>query len=170
MLPPNLLPPGHLTTNAFIAGGYAACPALATDIDVWITVPTYDLDHARSEILRWLHEQDNLVFEELTDGRVDQVHSPDGYGTDLNVRKVATVEHYRGTKYHLLVVDGDVDAVLDSFDVSTHQVALTPFGVVTGENWTPTNVYPVQLRDTPTTAARMAKIAARYGYPAKETL
>jgi len=39
MLPANLLPEPYQST-AFIAGGWAACPSLATDMDVWVPVPS----------------------------------------------------------------------------------------------------------------------------------
>lgn len=39
-IPEGLLPPG-VESRAFIAGGYAACPARATDIDVWVTDATF---------------------------------------------------------------------------------------------------------------------------------
>lgn len=161
MIPHNLLPEEY-ARNAFIAGGYAALPSAATDIDVWVSVQPHDLADARTALLRHLHEQDSFFVEEQGDEQTIFTISPD-YELNVPIRKVAKVRYYRSElPYHILVVGGDVDATLRSFDISTHQIALTPWGVVRGENWTSVTVPPLKLRDTPTTDERMEKIAARY--------
>ena len=63
---------------------------------------------------------------------------------------------------------GDVYRVLRGFDISTHQIALTPQGVVKGEHWTPTNVPPHAFAGNANTPERMQKIAARYGHSLPE--
>lgn len=163
MIPYNLLPAKY-QKSAFIAGGYAACPALAQDIDVWVTVPQDELDEPRAAILQHLREH-GFVFEEQTDRRIEQTTMPAGYEMNIAIRKVAKVSHCRSEQqWHILVTEGDVDQVLGSFDVSTHQVAITPYGVVCGENWTPTDVWPRRLKDTPTTNDRLRRIALRFGH------
>jgi hypothetical protein len=162
MIPSYLLPEG---TRYFIAGGWAACPALATDRDVWLL--SRDPVETRDAVLKHL---DATLFDdewkELPDGRVTAVDgSEDAYGVDATTTlKIATVD-LTGQTIHLLVTSGSILAVLDTFDISTHQVAISDTGgVVRGRNWTPVTEPPIKLRDTPTTDERMAKIAARYGH------
>lgn len=165
MIPSYLLPED---TRYFIAGGFAACPALASDRNVWIMAR--DPVATRREVLEHLKETLFLdEWQELPDGQTEIVagsseedHYGDG-GTALTL-KVATVD-VTGITIHLLVTSGTVFDVLNTFDVSTHQIAITDSGgVVKGRQWTPITEPPVKLKDTPTTDARMAKIAARYGH------
>lgn len=169
MIPPFLLPEDY-HPNAIIAGGYAACPAMANDIDVWVTA-VIDLRAARDVIRHHLHDRAivkrpgrghirSYVFED--DQRTESSNF-EGYTMDVNIVKVAKVEIWGARlPYHILVTDANVDELLSAFDVSTHQVALTPLGVVTGESWTPINEPPAKLKNTPTTDARMEKIRSRY--------
>ena len=58
------------------------------------------------------------------------------------------------------------EAIIERFDISTHQVALTATGrVVVGKGWTPPHVRPVILRHTgDRTHKRFEKICQRYGH------
>ena len=177
MIPPNLLPDG---TEAFIAGGYAACPALAADIDVWVPVAIGDKDRVRERILAHLRQRQAVLSfeEEDPDNSARQRFQQDrtlansqllstfeGYHLVIGLRRVAKVSIPGASlPYHLIVVEGSVDDVLSSFDITTHQVALTEKGVVTGEQWTPLSERPRVIREKYTTPARLQKICTRYGW------
>jgi hypothetical protein len=148
-----------------IAGGWAACPALADDMDVWL----YGIQDDNDEDGGGEHERirgllaDNFVrdygsaFEEqntkttyLAGGLVTRV----GYISD------------GGVKLHVLITDQSrpIDLV-EAFDISTHAVAITSEGMaIKSKRWTPVNVPPKKLADTSTTDARMEKICARFGF------
>lgn len=175
MLPPNLLPACY-TDKAFIAGGYAACPALANDIDVWIPVDTGAAANPWDEV--WTARRrllDHLTAEGFTHTPEDNDGSPrdrnrlivrstfEGYNLPLPIYRVATVQVVGGSlPYHLIAVGTDLDEVLSSFDISTHQIALTTKGVVRGEHWTPTWEPPRVITAKYTTLARLEKIRNRY--------
>lgn len=175
MLPSNLLPPG---TEYFIAGGFAACPALAEDVDVWVPVDTLTASQpwetvwrARREMVAHLRAA-GFVFTE-----VDGDFSPrdrkrllfdstfEGYRMPLPIYRagVVTIPGHR-LPYHIILVGANVDEVLSSFDISTHQVALTARGVVCGDQWTPITEEPKVILQKYTTDARLKKIRARYGF------
>lgn len=139
-----------------IAGGWAACPQLASDQDVWILARAPD-----PEVV--LAERDRLLdaFPEITpQGNLSLVDTQAMYG-DLGqtIAKVGTID-----TRHILVTGADgVRDLLDAFDISTHQCAITPeFQFVKGRCWTPITVMPQKLRQTEKTDARFEKIAARY--------
>ena len=185
MIPPLLLP-AELREEAFIAGGYAACPALAQDVDVWIPSTHSLFKITRVSVLDHLHRVANahaplpgdLSFTVQDDddsprGRllesdapppgVCQLNTFEDYNSILRLRRAATVNIVGHTlPYHIIIVEGAVDDVLSSFDISTHQVALTWKGVVRGEHWTPPNAPPVVITQKYTTTERLAKIEARY--------
>ena len=174
MLPVNLLPSG---VAAFIAGGYAACPALATDIDVWVSVDTHDAINPwdavwteRLRLLNHLHQYFGFtVTEEDQTGSVRDRNRMivrdtfEGYNLPLPIYRVATVRvEGASLPYHIIAVGAGLDEVLSSFDISTHQIALTEKGVVTGANWTPITEPPQVITEKFTTPARLEKIRARY--------
>lgn len=150
-----------------IAGGWAACPGLATDQDVWVFIGVEDsgdfplrvkrLVDARRRILRTYPE----IQAETTDA-VPQ--TPEelmaAYG-DLGmfVQKVGKL----GDR-HIMVCDApDVKTLLATFDISTHQCAITSDGrFVQGADWTSITEPPVAYRMTDTTPARLQKIRERY--------
>jgi hypothetical protein len=168
MIPPTLLPE-DLQQQAFIAGGYAACPALALDMDIWVRVNGDETMHdAKQRIIDWL-ENTMWPYEAAT----TRLSSPgvilggrDGYDhLDINVLKVATVKSvYLTHPYHIMVVNVDPATLIEAFDISTHQIALAWGNVIKGSGWTPITEPPRMLRRTPTTPERMEKIAARYGH------
>lgn len=158
MIPRNLVP-DHLYNSVFIAGGFAACPALASDIDVWVPyIGGEDLLLMRRQLLSHLHAEGFVATEE----EGGTVH--DYNGVAINILKVAVIDG--GTPIHLMVCNAPVDIVLQNFDISTHQIALTANGVVKGAGWTSTMVPPVVFEDKENehTPERLKKIAERYGF------
>lgn len=166
---PDILLPKTMRRRAFVAGGFAACPALATDIDVFVTASTTELTKVRRQLLNHLYDQLNedieFLMHEEEDRRVDSHERYPGSHGVFTILKVCKVL-IGNTEFHVLVTDGSIDEVLSSFDISTCQVAITSDGhVVRGDNWTPPSVPPVKLKDTPTTDARMQKYQERFGFP-----
>lgn len=160
MIPDNLLPAAY--NDACIAGGFAACPSLATDMDVWVFVPkSATLEEAREAILQHLKAERFYAKEEAEERR-ERSTDEGGYEISGRVLKVAKV--LVAMDIHILVTDFELGGLLSSFDISTHQVALVPGGMIRGGDWTPITEPPVKLKDTPTTDARMEKIAKRYGH------
>jgi hypothetical protein len=151
----DFLPPG---TRFFIAGGWAADPDKASDIDVWVS--TDNVDWTRQLLLNYLVESLVTFTEE---------HSKEGeesYLADIHtpVRKVAYIP-FQPKPIHLLAVEGGVYDTLEGFDISTHQIAINDDGeIIKGSRWTPTTVPPIVLIETGTTEARLQKIAERYGH------
>lgn len=145
-----------------IAGGYAACPQLAGDMDVWVLAGKRPYMQGLEQLAqRMLAANPDVVPFVATGG----AHP---YSFDPGCR-VYEVGHLlaRATgmaNRHIMVTELDsIEALLDCFDVSTHQCALDENGdFIKGRQWTPLNVAPVKLFDTPNTEARMEKIRQRY--------
>lgn len=186
MIPEKLLPE-KWQPFAFIAGGYAACPSLAGDMDVWVLAPcpfrnrhepekcAFDdlrvhvwLQQRREELLTHLRRNYTRwqVAEETENRSVEHDGVPTPYTHDLAhmVLRVAKITSH-SLPIHLLVVDAEFPKqVIDGFDISTHSVALVPdVGVVRGSNWTPITDVPEVLRTNEKTPDRMDKICTRYG-------
>jgi hypothetical protein len=174
MIPKELLP-AAMMGSAFIAGGYAACPALASDLDVWVYVARDGdieddgerLAQARADILAWL-ESEMWPFEAQ-----DNNHRPEGATVadgayPFHSQKVAVVRSpHWSHPIHIIVTTATPAELLEGFDISTHQVAIVFGNVIKGSGWTPVTVPPVKLPGVfnVSTEARMRKIAARYGHP-----
>lgn len=177
MFPVDLLPEAYRKSWC-IAGGFAACPALATDMDVWVYgLPTEKqapgkLLAVRDEILDYFAAyKKTRTYRDLWFGYTPGVETrtTESYGHPCVIHKVAMI-HATGTRkpIHLMVTDADSPMMLiDGFDVSTHAVALNHDGGVfyNIDTYTPPNEPPRQLRDTVTTPDRLRKIAARFGHP-----
>lgn len=157
MIPRNLVPES-LYDQTFIAGGYAACPSLATDMDVWIFVDgsLANLEDARRQVLE--HLQAHFDVAEEQGGTIH-----DYQGVYVNILKVAFVQGFT-LPIHVMVCDAPCGIILKNFDISTHQVALTPQGVVKDDNWTSVMEPPVVLErmENEHTQARLEKIRRRY--------
>lgn len=141
-------------TDWCIAGGYAACPALAGDCDVWIYgIDKDDLDTARQSLLVRLADdiepQDNPERDD-----------PEAYLGACYTLKVGVL----GLRHILVTSAGGVRELLDGFDISTHQCAITSEGAfVAGDNWTQIWRQPHVLRvGGAHTADRLIKIVDRY--------
>ena len=165
MIPAGLLPEG---VDWFIAGGYAACPALATDVDIWVMSPDDAIaEHERLALhLRSVCPDESLLIDPAPNTDAG-FHQQEEY---LNSQTLKVAQLWKdGREFHILVTRQTLEEVLEGFDISTHQVALTSTGrVVTGKSWTPPHVRPVELISMPRTAARMAKICSRFGHTYKE--
>lgn len=161
----DLVPEGW---NYFIAGGYAACPSLASDIDVWAQPPSDDystrsfgferrtlIQHLRNifGVSRFTEETSENPGEEY----IFASHC-------IRILKVGKLEGVATLPIHVMITDGDVTDVLRGFDVSTHAVALTDFGVVKGDGWTSVCEAPRRLLSNPKTESRIRKISERYGF------
>lgn len=156
-IPEAMLPVG---TNAYIAGGYAACPERADDIDVWVQCPTVDeLSSFRQQLLTHLTEQ-HYTFESLDDRR----EYKDDYGEYLGgVLKVARISRPGALDVHIMVTNLKPIDLLDTFDISTHMIATDGERYYRNpEKWTALTEAPIAWKMTPTTTARMEKILYRY--------
>jgi hypothetical protein len=149
-----------------IAGGFAACPDLASDCDVWVygiptKVGTHSPEHPawtfRQSIL-WRLQNRNVAFEEEQNNM--QFHDWYDIGDGVLCWKVARLADGR----QIILTDADsIDALLDRFDVSTHQVALSSDGeIVRGSHFTPITKPAKMIRDGGNTAQRMQKVQQRY--------
>lgn len=178
VIPENLLPIKYRQSYC-VAGGWAACPALANDMDVWVyRVPVADLMTARVEILAHLATVNKSIrprsfYVESQDSPTRIVEGFDSYlGLDVSILKVAMVEPKLGRRsaikpIHLMVCSApSVQQILQGFDVSTHAVAINWNGEVHQHPfYTPPHQAPEQLLYNEKTANRMVKIAKRYGHP-----
>lgn len=155
MIPRNLIPDG---LHYFIAGGWAACPALATDRDVFVQT-TGDINDCRAMLLDHMRAQG---FDVIEQDESRQFTTLEGH-EDIPVAKVAKIKQKYAQDIHVLVTSGDVDAVVNTFDISASQIAITESGrIVRGDNYT-TPMQPVyKVKDTPTTPARFAKYTERF--------
>lgn len=157
MIPRNLVP-DSLYDQTFIAGGFAACPSLATDMDVWIFVDggLANLEDARRQVLE--HLQAHFDISEEEGGTIR-----DYRGVCVNILKVAFVQGFT-LPIHVMVCDAPCGIILRNFDISTHQVALTTQGVVKGDYWTPVTEPPVVIdgMENEHTAERLDRIRRRY--------
>lgn len=142
-----------------IAGGFAACPDKASDCDVWVLKGTDgSLTEARDSIIQTLIAFDVSFVEEATNW--DEVQESYTTGINLGSMKVARLADGR----HIVVTNAESAAeILDHFDVSTHQVALTSDGeLVRGSGFTPIDQPPVALLHNEKTDGRMEKVSRRY--------
>ena len=158
LIPKNLLPEGM---HYFIAGGWAACPALATDRDLFVQT-TGDLNDTRAMLLDHMRAQGFDVTEE--DEHRD-FETSDGY-SHIPIAKVGKVKQKFNKDIHVLVTSGDVENVLDTFDLSVSQVAITESGrIVKGTHYTDPTQPIYVVKDTPTTPAREEKYRRRFSFP-----
>ena len=147
-----------------VAGGWAACPQLAGDQDVWIfTGESCCMGPDIETRLEWTRAARVELLKMFPAIRAEQDAADinlDHYG-DLGffVVKVGTLD-----RRHIMVTDAeDIMDLLSSFDISTHQSAIdSNMQFIQGENWTPITEPPNAMRQTETTDARMKKITERY--------
>lgn len=166
MIPSDLLPPEHMP-NAFIAGGYAACPATARDIDVWISYQS-KAPGIMSSLFRKSFIETAISIREWMENHYSDVKikpAVDGeYSNVLHILQCGTIEGIATLPIQVMLVKGTVEQLLETFDISTHQIALTPRGVITGSQWTPLYKAPKIISDAPhhTTPERLERFRERY--------
>lgn len=153
--------PEELRKKAFIAGGWAACPALATDRDVWVTIDNkFDSQALRN------HLESRALFYTVDFEPHDRDY-PNGS------RKFADLT-YPWEKVQILLTRMEPEDVLSQFDISTHQIAITGDGrIIKGDKWTPVTDYPrfIHFNKRSTSDERMKKICTRFGHmPPNATL
>lgn len=167
MIPTSLLPEEY-RYSWVIAGGWAVCPALATDKDVWVMVDSdADLVEERDKLIQHLQNGGWDFVEETSDPSGTSTH---GYDSVFHTLKVALVDDNGRQPIHLLVTTAEVaQDILDSFDLSISQVGITAMGsLVKGEHWTPPADYPIVLKNSPTTFDRLQKYVDRFHITEKE--
>jgi hypothetical protein len=156
-----------------IAGGFAACPALADDVDVWLYgIDVFDGDDngGVNEHKRVRELLEDRLRRDYGDADFEASNNETCYiGTGFVTRVGYVFVNHQ--KFHVLITDQPTpQALVNAFDVSTHAVAINSDGqVFRGEGWTPTMVPTVKLKDTSTTDARLKKIAVRFGHPVEDT-
>lgn len=164
MIPKNLLPEAH--NEYVVAGGWAVCPALATDMDLFILAgPHADLPEVRQEVINHL-KVEGFDFTEQ-----EEMREFIGYDGLVGIGKVAKVDTGTGKEIHILIASTTrVEDVLGSFDLSVCMVGITNTGrVVTDNCWTPPTAPIAVTKHTPTTDARLAKYVERFQPQRQET-
>lgn len=164
MVPSYLIPEGM---RYFVAGGFAVCPALASDIDVWFMVEgkpvTEVINKLVAHLTRWQTMGAIDVDFSYINGRVyHELH-----GT-LNVATIAASDDRKAM--HIMVTDDSPQDTIDDFDLSVCQVAITDNGeVYRGEHWTapgaPIKILKKSAKYDPRTAERLTKYIRRFGQP-----
>lgn len=162
--------PVNLRSTMIIAGGYAAAPAEAGDIDIWIPSGDGPPLVSDSTVMRW-HRDD--ILEHLFEAGITYVLPPPvGYNGDVAKRLVCTIPSgYAGKAVQLLVTAAhDAQELVDSFDISTHAVAKTQqpgksMQVTFAKEWSSLREQPRVMRFTTPeeTLARLHKVTQRYG-------
>lgn len=164
MIPAKLIPPG---LRYCVAGGWAACPALASDVDVWVYGEGIDVEAVHAQLTEHLSREYYDDFEPLT-ALCSEMRSYEGI---VNTRKVGKVwDINSGNTYEVMVCDASNPmALLDAFDISTHMVAINDTGeVIMHDLWTPPTTLPVVHWTTDKTPERLRKICARFGHSYEE--
>ncbi len=154
-------------TEWCVAGGFAANPVLADDIDVWVTGVDVE-DHL--VIARSLARDLALAYGPRFEEQMDMgSYLGDDFAT-LRVGKVNRKNIEQGLKdVHIIITNAGVQEMVNSFDVSTHACAITAEGrIVKAPEWTMPTLAPTRMRTTSTTEERMVKICKRFGWFYKE--
>jgi hypothetical protein len=166
---PKWLLPEKFQLSAFIAGGFAACPSLADDIDVWVMVSKSKVPSVVAELTAHLNTREleggygRFEAQPSADAKI-RAHATGDYPVEsMRVGKFTAYGYSH--PFHVIVTSGTAQEVLDKFDISTHMVAITSTGVVTGDGWTPVTEPPIAFRNTALTPQRLQKIAKRFGHP-----
>ena len=177
MFPIELLPEAF-QKQWCVAGGYAACPALSNDVDVWVyRVPTLQLDDTREQLLEHLNTVAHI--ENVPAHRSLQYHVIPGEETRtaesycqefIQIKKVAIVygrRTYHDMKpVHVVVTDAqNPGVIITGFDISTHAVAIEWNGRVWKTGYTAPQERPRRLRiANEHTEPRMIRICERFGH------
>lgn len=158
MIPSNLLPVKYQNSWC-VAGGFAVCPALSTDTDVFVFVRELN-QYVIDELRMYL----GVVFGEDFVPQSNFEGTP-GYDGIIGTERIGVV-HAPGRTFDIVMTDAeDVHALLATFDISTSQVAIMPNGaVVRGNHWTPPHEAPLMLLSREKSKQRYIKYARRFGH------
>lgn len=162
--------PQEARKRMVIAGGYAASPGTAGDIDLWILADEKGAKFDPTAI--WKHLRENVDCEGVHKNRAAgyphnnlvaaiPAHSKRWLHYELSERAI-TVDK---KDIHVLVSDFRTpQELVDAFDISTHAIALKGACFTFAKFYTSLGVTPYVARfDTPAhTLARLQKICARY--------
>ncbi len=157
MIPEGLVPGGF---DWMVAGGWAVCPALASDKDVFVLIDrnTDDSESVRALILAGLK---NYGFDFEEEGGIEEEIHRLQYGA--LVLRVAKVDYHGQTLHVLIGLGPNPEDILNTFDLSICQIGIMSDGtLVRGDDVTPISAPIKIVRDTPTTAARLAKYQQRF--------
>lgn len=146
-----------------IAGGFAACPALADDVDVWVW-GRYDLAESRQTILDHLKARH---LRHTVEAVSTELEASQRYGNlVIKIEKVAVVSG-GGKPIHIMVTDAPCpEALVSAFDISTHAVAFdNNFGIAAALEFTHPGELPRLMEHAnDRTPERLGKILARFGH------
>jgi hypothetical protein len=172
MISPSLLPE-EFRESFCIAGGFAACPVLANDIDVWVYgIDTDQLEDARNIILSYLNNGGANDYNHVPEaGDESQVAYEHGM---VHIKKVAVLKrgpllkpNRRYKPIHIMVTDAhNPGDIIDGFDIGTHAVAIDHDGRVWKHRhgWDAPHQRPSILRVNVHTQKRLDKITHRFGH------
>lgn len=170
--------PEDLRPNMVVAGGYAACPELADDIDVWVLADD-EIDGLteacdREEYLGSRRHRLKMHLAGMGTERVSADES-DYAGDHKLVTTVTALLNFSGYNRSVRILDRKIQLLVvphrtpqelvDSFDISTHAIALQRSRFVFGRGWTRLNQTPNVLRwnQPGKSLERLLKISKRYG-------
>lgn len=173
-----LIPPGW---DVVIAGGAAADFSLASDVDLWILPTGMEKAVRRDSLYKKAEEghNANMVLYELRDylyhgvgQTLDIQNAPldsEKYMEDNQVMRLLDVYGFGALKAQIMFTTyPNVLALLNSFDISTHMVAVNRAGTrILNLHATPTDIQPVLYHANAIgggTPARLVRIAKRYGF------
>lgn len=164
--------PERWRSKAVVAGGFAADPARARDVDIWI--PADNRYHeARTDVRNHLRKLGLEYTLEIEHSTTDDEERAEDYAHHL----VATIPNGFGNRPVQILVSDAVNAqqLVEGFDISTHAIAksLQPgtggaMRVTFAARWTGTRVPPRVMRwTTPEdTLRRLQRVMLRYGVAA----
>jgi hypothetical protein len=170
--------PEGMRDQMVIAGGYAACPELADDIDIWVLADdefaglTEECDRQEYLGTRRFHLKAHLSA--LGTERVS-ASEHDYAGDHKLVTTVTGLNNFSGYNKSLRLLDKKIQLLVvphrtpqelvDSFDISTHAIALQRSRFTFGRGWTRLNQTPNVLRwnQPGKSLERLLKISKRYG-------
>lgn len=167
-------------TQWCIAGGYAACPALATDMDVWIYQVKDDLETVRRQLIVNIERLTTTLNETrpiwpekrfLWTSSAETQLAPAYQGINVQILKVGDFiepHSHRSKPIHLMVTDATSPGeILEGFDISTHAVAIDQSGRIWKHSgWTAPHQPPAVLfvAKNGKTPERYDRICRRFGH------
>jgi len=175
----DLVPEG-LHSRLAIAGGYAADPEKAEDIDLWVLeVRPAEFDRIEQEIREHLAAQDRMGtpvgIPARTPGNPEMYDEHEGNFRVVAIQAVEDHIHPFGQLIRrvqiIITAQPTLRALVNTFDVSTHAIGYMLLdsefeGFSCAEDYTSVHCQPRVLKfDRPEqTLPRIKKIAARYGF------